>query len=106
MKKFIIFYSGLLGILFVTVVLAGIQFIIYQETKSNTKVATDVTCVVQDTIVVDGDHGDRVALKLDCQGHEAVLKNPKVVVSYINNPRPLTCTVYKSGKAQCQLLEQ
>jgi len=104
MKKFIVFYGGLLGILIVTALLAGIQFAIYQETKSNPKVATDVTCVVQDTIITDG--GNKVALDLNCQGQKAILKDPKVVVRYLHNPRPLTCTVYKSGKVKCQLLEQ
>lgn len=107
MKKFIFPWQALLILAVIAGIVGGIQLIIHHETKPDPKVATDVTCVVQESVVVDGGkEDDKVALELDCQGQKAVLKDAKVVVSYLQDPRPLTCTVYKSGKTKCQLPEQ
>lgn len=107
MKRFIVFGGGLLGIFIAFGLLALIQFGIHDCSQGDgAEVIVDATCVVEDTIADDHD----VTLKLDCQGQKIVVRNSKVVVSYLKNPGPLTCTVYKStiyksGKVKCQLRE-
>lgn len=103
MRRFILFGGALFVTAFIFGFLAVIQMAIHEDCSQSdgAKVLVDVACVVEDTIVDDHD----VALKLDCQGQKTVVRDSTVVVSYLKNPGPLTCTVYKSGKAKCQLRE-
>lgn len=100
MKRFIVFPGGLFAMALATAVLFATQGAIHDCGKGDgAKVLVNVNCTVQKTVVYDNGHA---TLVLDCQGQKAVLRDPKTVASYLNNPNPLTCTVYESGKAKCQ----
>ena len=98
MRRFVIFGVGIMMIFILSVFLAFIQLLIHNGTKSDPKVAVNVACAVEDTIT----DNDKVVLKLDCQGQKKVTIDPEAVVSYLKNPGPLTCTIYKSGKVNCR----
>lgn len=99
MRKFIVFGGGLVVLAAAALLLASLQYGIHLAIKGDgAKVLVNVNCSVQDTVTDD----DNVSLQLDCQGRKKVVSDPKVVVSYLKNPGPLTCTIYKSGKVKCQ----
>lgn len=99
MKKLVTFGGGLVLIVILAAVLAGIQYGIHLAIKGDgAKVLVNVSCSAEDTVADD----DKVSLQLDCHGQKAVMRDSKVVVSYLKNPGPLTCDIYKSGKVKCQ----
>jgi len=100
MKKFILEYPILLVLVMLSLVLTIVQFSVHHILEGDGPSLVDnATCVVRDTVV----DGKKVALKLDCQGQEAVTRDSETVVDYLKNPGSLTCTVYESGKAKCEL---
>ncbi len=98
MKDFILPAGGLVGVAFLVVVLVVAESFAAFVIRDFTKVANGVTCTVK---TIDTGKND-VALKLDCGGKEAFTKNVKVIISYVQNPGPLTCTTYKSSSASCE----
>ena len=67
------------------------------------EVLTNATCIVLDTVVTSD---NKLVLKLNCPGKGTTTNDPDVLVSWIKNPGPLTCTLYESGKAECQPRKQ
>ncbi|TSC84868.1 MAG: hypothetical protein G01um101413_252 [Parcubacteria group bacterium Gr01-1014_13] len=104
MKKLILPIGPLFGILMATVILSLVLGIIHKETEGpGPEVLTNGTCMVLDTVVTSD---NKVVLELNCQGIGAITNDPDVLVSWIKNPGPLTCTIYESGKVECQLSKQ
>ena len=46
-----------------------------------------------------------ISLNLDCNGQEAWASDTRVIREYIKNPGPLTCSLWATGKATCQIPE-
>ena len=59
------------------------------------KAGVDVSCEAGESYAV----GAYVYLKLNCNGKEVSTAEGRVVASYINDPGPLTCTLFGDGKS-------
>lgn len=96
MKKLIL-SKGMLLFVF----LASVSGIAVQKTVAdlieNRRTVRTATCTAQGFTVVSGD----VALALLCDNQKRDLTSAKVIVSYLKNPGPLTCTVHSSGIREC-----
>lgn len=107
MKKLIPPIGPSFGILFVALIIFAAQGLVHTIIKgAGAEVLVDNTCKVQDIVTKDKTNSNKVILELDCQGQKATTHDVEVLVSYFKNPGPLTCTVYESGKAECQPRKQ
>lgn len=99
MKNFILPGSGLFLVAFLALLFAGAQAGAAFLVKDNIKVADKVTCIVN-AIYPEGSY---VRLNLGCGDRFAYTENAETIAGYVNSPGPLTCALYKSGSAICEL---
>ena len=96
-NEFILPGKSLLIVTALVILVLGVEVALACFIADFTKVA-DVACNLKS---VDTEE-DPVTLTLDCGGKEVVTAQSQVVVSYLRNPGPVTCTIYKLGKAVCK----
>jgi len=102
MKNIILPVGALLLFALVTCAIIFVEFLTAEIINNSTKVVENVTCAGK-AIGVDKSTGQNfVTLKLDCDGKEASAREPEIIANYVRNPDPLTCTIYKSGRAICE----
>ena len=98
MKNFILSAGNLGGLLIACVVFGLIEIagnVIY---KDNSKAAVGVSCFGK-SVDMKADH---VVYALDCGGKEVETTDANTIAQLIKHPKArLTCTVYKSDKAEC-----
>lgn len=86
-----------IGILIVVGILVGVQFGINEWVLYEAEVG-QVTCKVHD---VDKS-SSYLKLEMNCDGKEASTTSVDVVLSWVLNPGPLSCTLYKRGNISCE----
>ena len=96
MKNFIIPGGALFGLFVVVAIVVAVEAFAGYVLDDFTKIASDVSCGVK-AVETKTDP----VLKLDCDGREASTTNPAVIVSYLQNPGPITCSLYKTGSVVC-----
>lgn len=98
MKEFILPPKELLFVLFIIVLLVGVQSGIFAGVQAFTKVA-EGPCTFKSW----SKSGPNVRLNLDCRGTGAWTENAGVILGYLAKPGPLTCSLWASGKASCEM---
>ena len=98
MKEFILPPKGLFFVLVIIVLIVSVQFGIVVGVQAWTKVA-EGPCTFKSWSKSRSD----VRLNLDCKGTEAWTKDVKVILGYLAKPGPLTCSLWASGKASCEV---
>ena len=83
----------------VLAVIAGVQELLSYEIKDWT-VEANCECKV---IKVGSVSDFSVVMDVEHQGKKYWTQNATVIISYINNPGPMQCKLYKTGKAECKL---
>ena len=101
MKNLILTRGSLVILVLAVVALVGIQAGIAYIIDDSTKVADGVICDVKDVGVSD----NHVQMKLNCSDREVTTTQTTVIVSYMKNPGPLTCALYKTDNAKCKSRE-
>lgn len=97
MKNVILMGWQLFLLTIMIAVVVGIQTLTAFVINDSTKVADNVSCNVKDVVI----ENERVRLKIDCNGKEITMSNVMVIVSYMKNPGPLTCALYKTDSIVC-----
>lgn len=98
MKEFILPLKGLFIVLAIIVLIVGVQFSIVAGIQAWTKVA-ESPCTFKSW----SKSGPYVLLNLDCNGMKAWTENAEVILGYLAKPGPLTCSLWASGKAFCEV---
>lgn len=98
MREFILPPKGLLVVLIIIALIVGVQFGIVVSVQAWTKVA-EGPC----TFKLWSKSGLNVRLNLDCNGTKAWTENAEVILGYLAKPGPITCSLWASGKASCEV---
>jgi hypothetical protein len=98
MKSFILGPTRLIQLLLCSIAFALAQGVADHARKRYEVVSANVECKV----VGSWAPSDQITrFELDCGGKQEKTTNAYVVASYVRNPGPLTCTLYKSGSPDC-----
>lgn len=110
-RQAVMSWSAMLGLVFVTAVVFGLQSIIYGAIADNTVVVEDATCTM--TSINPGEEeggflGSDIppSMHVDCNGTEYEIENTLLIVSYLQKPQPLICSISQLDQANCRLQEQ
>ena len=98
MREFILPPKWLFGALSVIVLIVVAQFGVVAVVQEWTKVA-EGSCAFKSW----SKSGPNVRLNLDCNGTKAWTENVEVILGYIAKPGQLTCSLWASGKASCEV---
>lgn len=97
MRRLVI-HAGWIFLGSLLIVTAGaVQYAFHNDSKDNRKIASAASCQLQNIT----EAGERVQLNLRCGDRSAHIKRLKEVAVVLNNPGPLTCTLFESGRAEC-----
>lgn len=99
MKKFIfppkVLFAMLLVVGFISLVQGGVAMTVERWTK-----VAESQCTFKSW---SEGGGSNLRLNLDCQGKEAWTQSGKTILEYLEKPRPLTCSLWTSGEATCEI---
>lgn len=96
MRKYIVHVSWIFFYSLMIFAVGAVQFGIHYGIKDKSMVADVVSCQLQNI-----ESNEVVKLNLRCGERSAYITTPKQVVAVLNHTGPLTCKLFKSGRAEC-----
>lgn len=88
------------GVFIVWIVLAAALFLqhaIHAAALDRVKV-WEGTCTFKEW----GGDEKHIRMIIDCNGQDAYLIQPEVILAYLKNPAPFSCKRFRSGQALCE----
>ena len=107
MRKHILSWKAYFGFSVLLAAIVGVQFLTNVVILDNTYKWTGACAFTEWEYTNDFPEGKRINMKLMCDdGDEGSIDEKKVIVSYLQNPGPLTCKRYNTDSVLCEERKQ
>jgi len=104
MKKFIVPFPILIGVLFLSIGVFFVETVMYVVFFHKKEVVmSDVRCH-SESVEVNSDN--RLMMKIACGERSDLVQNNKFILEFLKEKQPFSCTLYKGASAECHFLSQ
>ena len=95
----IVNWLAMIVLLFFISIAIGAQYLVAFIVNDGTQITTNASCTSKQ---LERPWYDRLHLTMDCNGSEYYVNDEPTIIAIVNAGESSTCTLYKTGRAECK----